>query len=269
LEPDLSSEKVDIIWYYADPNDTGVIQVKSSQNQINKAQAVKWARELESSIQAASYKLILIGPCAQSVVNLRKMGNVEIPHPKSLDVSGLIEQTAHRLDIYYENRNKPRVSAATREMLAKALITQLETYSTGSVPLSRDEFEQLLDRWLDAALEQVAKPSAKELLRLKEKTERLVKEVPHIRSLHLDHPEDKAWRTTARGYLGEFDRFLPGKGYVQQYDEIPWHLPNTPAEDTEDQRARYARACNNAEGLLRGALRELEEKLEEIQGRAS
>jgi hypothetical protein len=48
------------------------------------------------------------------------------------------------------------------------------------------------------------------------------------------------------GYLGEFHRFLLGKGYVQQYDQIPWHLPNKPAEDTEEQRARYARACKNA-----------------------
>jgi hypothetical protein len=152
LEPHLESEKVDIVWYYPDPQKAEVTQVKSSQNQINKPQAVRWAKELSSSIEAASYKLILIGPCSQGVVGLRKVGGVEIPLPKPLDVTSLIEQAAHRLDRYLENRGMPKTSANARELLVSALVTRFETYSTTGLPVSRNDFDQLLSQWLSVAV---------------------------------------------------------------------------------------------------------------------
>ncbi|MHA2335490.1 MAG: hypothetical protein ACXAEU_25900 [Candidatus Hodarchaeales archaeon] len=38
LEPENQSEKVDIIWYYSNPERNKVVQVKSSQNKINMTQ---------------------------------------------------------------------------------------------------------------------------------------------------------------------------------------------------------------------------------------
>jgi hypothetical protein len=151
LEPHLESEKIDIIWYSPISQEAKVAQVKSSQNQINKSQAEQWAKELSSSIEAASYKLILIGPCSQGVVSLGKVGDVEIPLPKALDVTGLIEQAAHRLDRYLDNKRMPRVTANGRELLVSALVTKLETYSTSGRAVSRNEFDQLLQEWISVA----------------------------------------------------------------------------------------------------------------------
>lgn len=148
IEPHLDSEKVDIVWYYSDPDEVKVTQVKSSQNQINKPQVKRWAKELESSIQATSCELILIGPCSQGVIELGRAGDVNIPTPKALDIDSLIEQAAHRLDSYLENREMSRVSAATRELLISALVTKLETYSTAGKMICRESFNQLLDEWI-------------------------------------------------------------------------------------------------------------------------
>jgi len=148
LEPHLESQKVDIVCYYRDPREVQVTQVKSSQNQINKAQAIQWAEELRSSIEATSYKLVLIGPCSQGVVTLCKVRDVQIPTPKSLDVTSLIEQAAHRLGNYLETKGIPTALTAARELLVNALVTKLETYSTAGTPISREEFDLLLSRWL-------------------------------------------------------------------------------------------------------------------------
>ena len=47
IEPVDESEKVDVAWQYADRR--RVVQVKSSQNQINLPDAKKWANDLENS----------------------------------------------------------------------------------------------------------------------------------------------------------------------------------------------------------------------------
>jgi hypothetical protein len=265
LEPHLDTEKVDIIWHYADLTETKVTQVKSSQNQFRKAQVEQLAKDLEASIQAKRYELILIGPSEQAVINLSRIGNVEIPTPRPLDINGLIEQVAHRLDIYGENRGLPKSKAIVREILAKALITQLETYSTSGTPISRDAFKNQLDSWITAGREKAVKLSSEPLLKLKGRIKNLIGELQQVKNLYLDHPDDKEWRTTARRYLSELDKTLLGSDYARQYDLIPWHPPNKPAEDTKEQRAIYSRACDNVEGLLKGAIRELDENLEEIR----
>jgi PAS domain-containing protein len=148
LEPHLDSEKVDIVWYYTDPDEVKVTQVKSSQNQINKPHVKRWAKELEDSIQATSYELTLIGPCSESVIKLGKIGKVDIPTPEVLNIDSLIERSAHRLDGYLENREMSRVSAASRELLIRALVTKLETYSTKGEKIPKEDFDQLLKKWV-------------------------------------------------------------------------------------------------------------------------
>lgn len=263
LEPLLDSEKVDIVWHYRHPNGPRVTQVKSSQNQINKRHAEKWAEELEVSERGARYELILIGPCSDSVARLGRVGQVEIPSPRPLDVNGLLEQCAHRLDIYYENRGHTKVSAGTRELLAKALVTELERCSDG-IRVSREEFEQLLDKWLAVALEEVQGASRTDLLRLGQLMGQVLAELPRMKDLHLDHPDVVQWRTTVRRHLDELDRALPGNDYARRFDLIAWHPPNKPA--TGVQRALFAKACGITEGLLKAAVQHIEEKLQEVSG---
>ena len=51
LEPNLTSDKVDILWEYRDGSRKAV-QVKSSQNPFSKAEVQQWAAELKSWRQA-------------------------------------------------------------------------------------------------------------------------------------------------------------------------------------------------------------------------
>ncbi len=59
IEPNDDSDKVDILWGYDDRRK--VVQVKSSQNQIDLASAKQWAAELEAATIADEYELRLIG----------------------------------------------------------------------------------------------------------------------------------------------------------------------------------------------------------------
>jgi len=156
LEPNNTSEKVDIIWYYPLEH-VKVTQVKSSQNQISLEQVKGWATELENSYPATDYELVLLGPCSQSVITLGKFGKVVIPPPKNIDPIGLMEQAAHRLDIYIEKRKNKKVSAFTRELLVNALVTRLETYSTSGTIIPREDFFGIVDDWLLSTLDHVQK----------------------------------------------------------------------------------------------------------------
>jgi hypothetical protein len=126
--------------------------VKSSQNQINLRHIRNWAKELESSIIATHYELVLIGPCSQGVTEKKQIGKVIIPTPQNLNTDSLIERAAHRLDVYCEKKGIPKILAITREMLVSALVTKLEAFSTSSLPISREKLEQLINDWIASIL---------------------------------------------------------------------------------------------------------------------
>jgi hypothetical protein len=151
LEPNIMSEKIDIVWYYPESL-IKVTQVKSSQNQINLRQVKTWASELEKSIVATDYELVLIGPCSEKVPKIKKVGNVVVPIPKVLNADSLIEQAAHRLDLYSERKGIPKIPALTREMLISALVTKLETFSTSSTAISREELNEIIHDWIVSIL---------------------------------------------------------------------------------------------------------------------
>jgi hypothetical protein len=69
-----------------------------------------------------------------------------------LDINGLIEQAAHKLDVFIENRNLNKVSALTRELLIKALVTQLEMYSSNGMPISKDNFFFMMEKWIAGSM---------------------------------------------------------------------------------------------------------------------
>ena len=55
LEPDVDSEKIDILWKYKDK--TKAVQVKSSQNPFTKNNIRRWAKELKDHSRSASSSL--------------------------------------------------------------------------------------------------------------------------------------------------------------------------------------------------------------------
>ena len=68
LEPNVDSEKVDILWQF--PGRTEAVQVKSSQNPFGKADVERWAGQLEAWQKADEYRLVLVGTGSSSVSKL-------------------------------------------------------------------------------------------------------------------------------------------------------------------------------------------------------
>ncbi|MBD2014306.1 HEAT repeat domain-containing protein [Microcoleus sp. FACHB-53] len=146
IEPNIASDKVDVIWYY--PERTKVVQVKHSQNQINWGMVKAWAEELEKSIEAQEYELTLIGPCNKDVASTGLHGKVSIPKPHVLNLLSLIEQAAHKLAKYLESKNIIKTTSQVRELLVNALTTELSIYSTKGSRISREDFDNLLVGWI-------------------------------------------------------------------------------------------------------------------------
>ena len=147
IEPAVESDKVDILW--ETDQGTRAVQVKSSQNPFRKADIERWAKELAEWKQADTYELILVGtPESNVVARIRKVGNVDVPPPKNLDLNAFKEQAAHRLDRVLKMVNLPAGNADQREMLAGALAEKLATLSTTGSRLTRSDLLKQLTDWI-------------------------------------------------------------------------------------------------------------------------
>lgn len=151
LEPDVSSEKVDILWQYR--NKTRAVQVKSSQNAFHVPEVKEWANELLTTFPSATeHELILLGPTSQGVIDLgNSFNNVIISPPKSIEPDDLKEQACHKLDKYLETKDLPKTLSDIRELIVGTLTTQIEIYSTKGKSLSREELDNLLNGWISVA----------------------------------------------------------------------------------------------------------------------
>lgn len=146
LEPNLDSDKVDIIWYYSDH--TSAVQIKHSQNPISLGKVKNWAKELEDSIEVDEYQLRLIGPCTIDVTKQQTYGKVSIPTPLPLNLSAFIELAAQKFDKYLTSKGISQVPPFARELLVEALTTRLASYSTSGTKVSREDFDKLLIEWI-------------------------------------------------------------------------------------------------------------------------
>ena len=141
LEPNVDSEKVDILWQY--PDRTKAVQVKSSQNPFRKSDIERWATELAAWRQADEYELRLVGtPGSPAAAELRSVENVNVPPAMNLDTRAFIEQAAHRLDRFLQSQGLPRGNGAYREMIAGALTERLAQYSAEGRPIQRARLRQ-------------------------------------------------------------------------------------------------------------------------------
>lgn len=146
LEPNVSSDKVDIFWKAS--SHTKATQVKSSINQINKPDATRWATDLKTSTAADSYELVLVGPSSEAVARLGSHDGVAIPCPKNLDIEGLLSEAAHLLDKFLAKEGFGQTSATQREMMVHAIVTKLSAFSTQGRPLTRQQLVSTLKEWL-------------------------------------------------------------------------------------------------------------------------
>lgn len=117
LEPAHQSEKVDILREGA--GHTKMTQVKSSFRKIGKADAGRWAKELEENTKADVLELVLVGSPSQSVLTIGKIGRVQVPHAKNLDWNGLLREAAHLLDVFLHAESLTSESPQHRELLVR------------------------------------------------------------------------------------------------------------------------------------------------------
>ena len=148
LEPGHASEKFDLLWEY--PQGKRAVQVKSSVNPFTEADVRRWAAEMEAPGRADEYRLCLVGLSTPAVAKLKQVGKVII-ETRNLDLPSFFEQAAHRLDRFLRNEEIDPGTPEEREMLAEALTTYLERYSTTGEPLPRDDLVKLLRMWIRQA----------------------------------------------------------------------------------------------------------------------
>lgn len=155
LEPLDESEKVDIRWRYLEDK-IKLCQVKSSQNIIRLSKAKKWCDDIERESPGANdYELIIIGHPEEKLLNTKKQGNVRIVGFKGLNTDDLLDQASTKIDRYYENKGKSKISASVREILVKTLTTQFASKSIVGSEINRLDFDtQLLD-WISAIEKQI------------------------------------------------------------------------------------------------------------------
>ncbi|HEY9638007.1 MAG TPA: hypothetical protein V6D14_31735 [Coleofasciculaceae cyanobacterium] len=151
--PNLYSDKVDVIWDY--PNHRKVVQIKHSQNQIRLANVTTWAEELERSVEVEEYELILIGSFSQGVIRKRLHGKVSITR-HSLDFTNpdfrtFTKRAAQDLDNYLESKNIKSISPKERELLVDAIISKFTLYSTSGSKVVREDFDKLLFELVQAS----------------------------------------------------------------------------------------------------------------------
>ncbi len=159
LEPATDEDKTDFVIEYVNGRKKAV-QVKSSINQIGLPAAKRWARTLKTDLPADEYELCLIGPLSGELAKMSDVDGVSLPAPKSLDVSGMLEQASHRLDKYLHKNGMASGSPLLREFIVEGLIGKLSAYSTSGTPLSRIELEKFFREWVESA-EQIASDNLK------------------------------------------------------------------------------------------------------------
>lgn len=153
VDPNVALDKVDILWQY--PNRRKVVQVKSSQNQINVPDVKKWATELEKSIAADEYEIRLIGPVSGELPKLEQHGKVKVPTPQPLDLDALRWQASYQLYRYTESKKLPAPRASILELMVDGLVTRFSTFAAKGKQIDRAHFDELLSTWVN---EIAAKP---------------------------------------------------------------------------------------------------------------
>jgi len=147
VEPDVASEKVDIIWSYQ--GSSKAVQVKSSINPFSKSSIETWAKEL-SSHAADNHELVLIGPSpTKSIDNIYH--GVKVRHPRAYTIEDLIKQSAHAVDKYYSSRCGGVLQWWQREMAVLALVAQLLLNSTKGKQYTREDLHAFLREGFKAA----------------------------------------------------------------------------------------------------------------------
>lgn len=154
IEPKELDEKVDIFW---SGETNKAIQVKSSKGRINEIDARSYISELKEVFSNAnSYELVL---CAHVTADLKNGdlldgATVYINNAHPIDMT---QQAAQRLDTFLHRHGISRTPPLIRELLTRALISQLIEFSTVGNAISRADFEDQIKAWVLACYPEAAR----------------------------------------------------------------------------------------------------------------
>ncbi|WP_456363480.1 hypothetical protein [Priestia aryabhattai] len=172
VEPNSQNDKIDILWEYENGLKKAT-QVKSSINNISKANIINWLEELiKDAVNIEEVSLLLIGSCNDSTkkfinqLNRRDIDSLinELDH---LKLSNTLNSYLGKIEIQFENfnqdslesvahrelekflsRNGHTVKYKVREMILSSAFYHFFGLSKDGGKMSREEFEQQILEWV-------------------------------------------------------------------------------------------------------------------------
>ena len=145
LEPKFGNEQFDFVW--KDDSGSHAVQVKSTSNVFKKSQVEQWANKMETARSTEDCVLMLVGIFHPNLEKINRVGRVTIKK-KNVDIPGLLNEAAQGVSTLWQMAEMPPRHASENLLVAKALVTQLEFYSTECRTLSGEAFIDLMCNWI-------------------------------------------------------------------------------------------------------------------------
>lgn len=172
VEPDSQNDKIDVLWEYENGMRKAT-QVKSSINNISKANIINWLEELiEDAIDIEEVSLLLIGSCNDStkkfINRLIKRDNAPLnTRVEQSELSETLNSYSGKIHIQFENFNQESLESMAsvalerfldenghsvnyqlRQLIMRGAFYQFFGLSKDGRKLSREEFEQQILDWV-------------------------------------------------------------------------------------------------------------------------
>ena len=149
LEPNLQSEKFDLLW--KDRERLHAVQIKTSVNPFTRAFAERLAKEMKAKadqeVPGAECRLVLVGHPAEDLVRVKELNGVAIVL-RSQTETDFIEQAAHRLHAFLDRQELGPVKAEFHRLLVGHLTTQLAGASAKGTQVQAAKVTADLKRWV-------------------------------------------------------------------------------------------------------------------------
>jgi len=172
IEPDSVNDKIDVLWEYEDKKKKA-IQVKSSVNNMSKADIEKWLEELIIDAgEAEEISLLLIGSCSDNTkrfinkLGKRKSDEAQQEDGETIEIASLDSYNG-QINVQLENFDHEALEAKVnkalerfltrkgkstnyfqREMMTGSIIYQFLVFSMSGKKVSKKQFEETILEWI-------------------------------------------------------------------------------------------------------------------------
>ena len=166
IEPETENDKIDIIWTYENST-INVCQVKSSINNFTKNNILEWVAGLyEDNPKADKFIVLLIGNSNATVKSF--FNNIASKQKSEFLKFEELYSIKEKIQVKFEPENLETLEAAViagidqflhshnieanylvKKLIAGGMVNQVLNFSTEGTETSREDFEELILRWLD------------------------------------------------------------------------------------------------------------------------